>query len=429
MKKLIKNTALTSDGADWLTLRLDPYHDFQRPICGYPDADCFDTIVSTLNYEFNVSHPAGSVGNWDAHVFTLPISSLTTDNGNSVNGQFTQTAEPYSLGLVNVAKDLAGGPLFPTAVPVASANFTLERVDSFDNVHEGLSRVIGLGIEIIDTTAELYKQGAMTAYRMPTNVQKSCDLGYLNTAGTHQAQIRSRILQAPPSTVAEAIAFHGSVQWEAKEGCYMAVGQEGVNNPFEMALRESVLVTGDPSLVGTDQALASRVQNLTALQVPPLVTASTGASTCKSVNTSQCGMIMSGLAEDATFKIRVRVYVERAPLVTDSALIPLATPSATYDSKALELYSQLVSSLPVAVPVCFNAKGDWWRWIVRTIGKIAGPVGSALTPILGPEAGLIGSGVAAAATAISNKADKRAAQRKKNRGIVQPARRIPNAQY
>lgn len=411
IQSLIDNNHLTPDGGDWLTLRLDPYHDFSRPITGYPDADCYDTIVSTLNYETNVSAPAGSAANWDAHIFTLPTTKATVYAGTSTDGQHQQTNEPYTLGLVNVAKVDSGFGVFPTALAPGN-NFEMAQVAAFTNVHEGLSRVIGFGIEIIDTTAELYKQGALTAYRMPTNINRRVAVGHLNTAGTHQSQIYARSLQAPPSTVAEAVLYKGSVQWEAKKGAYLVVGQEGVSNPFESPLKDFVAISNDSAMTGTLHTLISGVRPTTALQAPPIMTASVGLTETKAVNCSQTGIILTGLANTATFKVRVRVYVERAPLVNDTALVPLASPSAIYDNHSLELYSKLVSTLPVAVEVSFNAKGDWWRWIIRNVGKVLPWVGKTLTPILGPEAAMIGNATGSLLSGASRKADAAEARRK-----------------
>ena len=390
MQKAIQAHQLTKDGADWLTLRLDPYHDFNRPISGYPDADAYDTIVSVQNYETNISAPAAAT--WDAHIFTMPFTTGTFNNGTiDAIGDFVQGADSYNLGIVNVATDVAGGPLFPTANPVASATFTCAPVDNFAGVESGISRIIGLGIEVIDTTAVLNKQGALTAYKMPVTIDQKAQMGVLNAAGTIQWQGQFTTMPTPPSTVAEAVLFRTSVQWEAKDGCYMTVGQQGVNNPLTRETKQGVRL-GDGA---AGQALSTNIVSSTVAQAAPIITAGYPQSTLKLVNMTQSGVFLKGLAAEATFKIRVRVYVERAPDRTDTDLIPLATPSAPYDMQALALYSQLVTELPLAVPVSFNAKGDWWRIIVNALKSILPIAGTVLTPILGPEAGMIGSAVGA----------------------------------
>lgn len=413
IKSMINSRAITQDGGDWLTLRLDPFHDFQRPIAGYPDADSMDTVVSAITYEYNVSKPAAAAGNWDAHVFTLPrtyVSSNTVAT-NGGNQQITLGTDVYSLGLVNVSKADAGQPLFPTTDPVVATNFSMESISTFAQVEEGVSRVIGMGLEIIDTTAALYKQGSLSAYRLPSWEGLPSMVGTLNNAGTMQTNSQVTAMAAPPSTVTEVTQYKSTVQWEAKEGVYMAIGQEGIENPFFNKRSQLKALTAH----GYSDAGVATITSLyasTALQAPPLLTAAYGPQ-MKQVNCTQSGVILNGLHNDATFKVRVRVYVERAPLKTDTDLVPLSSPSAAYDYKALQLYSLVQSMLPIAVPVGFNAKGDWWRIIANVISKIAPVLGSVLTPIFGPEAGLIAGGVSTVANSVSRiGAKKRQVQKK-----------------
>lgn len=413
LARLVQHGQLSPSGADWVTLSLDPFHDFERPIDGYPDADSFDTVVSVRNYEMNVSAPAGLGANWDAHIFTLPWDAAVFHSGTTTNAQYVQTAEQYTIGLVNVAKDASGGPLFPTAVPVASANFSMAAVDNFDSVQEGMSRIIGMGVEVIDTTAELYKQGALTAYKMPTVTSSEADIGYLNTAGTMQTNIRGRTVTPPPSTVAQAILFRNSKQWEAKQGAYMVVGQEGVDNKFTKSGAHPIFITDAPYMYGTIPTLVTAAIGVTALQTPPLLTASHTTTTTKFVNVTQSGIFLSGLNENATFKVRVRIYLERAPEKGDSDLIPLASPSAAYDPEALKLYSKVCNVLPIAVPVSHNAAGDWWRAIARVVSQVA-PILGGIIPF--PEARLIGQAIGTSAGAIAN--IPRASKKKKRQPIA-----------
>ncbi len=415
INQIVANKQLSPSGADWLTARLDPYHDFNRPIDGYPDADTFDTIVSVLNYELDVSQPTALGANWDAHIFTLPFDNATLFNATSTNGQCVGSATSYEFGLVTVAKDASGGPLFPTVNPVASANFSTTAVDTFAQCASGVSRIIAMGIEVIDTTAAVYRQGGLIAYKMPyapSTISSTLSLGYLNNAGTQQCCSMFQLINQPPSTVAQARLYRTSVQWRAEDGAYMVVGQQGVNNPFEIETRQNYVIANDAVFSGADQVLISEPLATTALQAPPLLTSVTGSQFTKRVNVTQQGIMLTGLNTNATFKVRVRVLVERAPTKGDSDLVPLSSPSAPYDYQALKLYSEIFNQLPVAVPVAFNAKGDWWRMIVSVIKNIGTPLGVALTPFLGPNAAVVGSAASQVAKAVSDMVDKKAEQKK-----------------
>jgi hypothetical protein len=395
---LVKTRHLTPAGADWTKLRTDPFHDFPHGIQGYPDADCFDTVTSCFNYSVSLTKPAGAAGNWDAHIFTMPFASNTVQTSTSVDGVITATADSYNLGLVNIAKADAGQILFPSTNPVVATNFSMERIDAFTAISAGLSRIIGMGIEVIDTSSVLNKQGDLAAYRIPVS---------------HSGRATSRVIQAdakfgtqsslciprPPLTLAEATAYRQTVRWEARDGCYIAVGQEGINNPFTQNTNDSVIITEDPALAGTDVVLQTGFDTSAGVAAPNM-SCLIPVTAVKYFNLGQHGVFLSGLSGDSTFTVRVRVYVERAPLSSDVDLIPLATPSPAYDYKALAMYSMIVSELPSAVPVSFNAKGDWWRMIVKVIRKVAPIVGTVLTPFIGPEAMTIGNLVGQVAQAI-----------------------------
>lgn len=292
------------------------------------------------------------------------------------------------MGLVNVAKTMAGGNLFPNLDPVVDADFSITPVATFSNIDDGISRVIGMGIEVIDTTAEIYKQGSLACYRMPVVRNTLLQFGYNDGAGV-QSQTTWHVFQAPPSTMSDAARYRSTVQWQNKDGAYMVIGQDGIANEFTSATGLPIAVLMDTDWTNGYRAMISTLQSTTADQVDPLLTSQVAINQPKLVNVAQQGIFLSGLNKEATFRVRVRVYVERAPLHGDVTLIPMATPSAKYDVKALEMYSQLVSDLPIAVPVGFNAHGDWWRIILRGIEDYAPSVGAAI----GPGGKIVGKGV------------------------------------
>lgn len=385
---LVASAQLTQSGADWVKLRTDPYHDFDHTLEGYPDANNFDSVVSCLNYQVEVSKPAAATGNWDMHVFTMPFAGETMEVSTSVSGVVTKSTDSYQLGILNVAKADAGQALFPDLDPVVSTNFEMAPIDGFATPAQGLSRIVGMGFEVIDTSSELNKQGVLLAYRMP----ESSD----SRSFTRTIQIDAKFgsmdyygVASPPATMAAAALYKGSVQWEGRQGVYVSCGQQGIDNPFMSTERAACLIAKDLSLAGTDVVLTSDLTTSAGVAAPN-VSCLVPATKMKRFNLSQHGVFINGCNKDSTYTVRCRVYLERAPLLEDVDLIPLASPSPVYDYKALALYSMVVSNLPPAVPVSFNAKGDWWRMIVNVIKKVAAPVGLALSPFLGPEAGAIG---------------------------------------
>lgn len=62
---------ITPDGKEWITLALDPFHDYNKQIAGYPDADASQTVVSCFQYQADLVAP-GAV-NWDCHIYNAPV--------------------------------------------------------------------------------------------------------------------------------------------------------------------------------------------------------------------------------------------------------------------------------------------------------------------------------------------------------------------
>jgi len=137
----------------------------------------------------------------------------------------------------------------------------------------------------------------------------------------------------------------------------------------------------------------SNVNEVTAPNVQPIPTALMGVPQ-KYVPFNSTGVMMSGLSPTSTFRIKMKMYVERAPHFNDVTIAPLATPSAPYDATVLRLYSAALSQLPVAVPVSMNAFGDWFADVLSVIADVAGPIGSLVGGAPGSLIGAAASGLA-----------------------------------
>jgi len=85
------------------------------------------------------------------------------------------------------------------------------------------------------------------------------------------------------------------------------------------------------------------------------------------------GSFFTGLSASTTLTINEIVYIERFPTQDDLDLIVSAKRSPEYDIKALEAYSIIAQSLPVAVPFSENGLGDWFKSAVNTAAEYLTP--------------------------------------------------------
>jgi hypothetical protein len=404
--EIVLSRNLSPDGRDWLVLALDPYHDYPRQIAGYPDADNSATVVSCYQYEYDLSKPAGVAGNWDAHVFTMPFLRAESFDqciaNNGPKSQRIQTAAgvpTLGLGPLSIIAADAGQKLFPEMTGVFNpTNPGSYQVNCLTDAFPGRSRVIGWGFELVNTTAEMYKQGALTAYRMPQAIEMDW-YNQLNQPGTQLSMQPAWTVMAPPSSADMAMKFGTtSLQWGAAEGAYITCTQSTINNPLTSpAGLQTVIMQKTDEITG--QYCLMSPWGVPAAIAPPAASPGFSALSQKVIPFNTHGVFLTGLSNQTTFRVKMKMYVERAPSYVDTSLAVLATPSAAYDSKALALYSAALCLLPVAVKVNENSAGDWFRRVLGALGAAAPLLGGILG---GPPGAAIGATVGGFAPIISS---------------------------
>lgn len=412
LQTLADNRKITQDGKEWLTLALDPFHDYNKQVAGYPDADCSQTVVSCYQYQQDISAPAGQAANWDAHVYsgcvakadTLSVFDLSNDwkkmNEPNPVQQATWFHAPLTIEKVPVAT-FPFQPAIPSVTPPVVT--TLPALDNTD-LCSGITRVIGMGFEIHNTTAEIYKQGTITCYRMP-QMGAQYQMRALNALSTFVTPVVGEMRRMRPGTVAEANLLKGTRTWSAAEGVYCTCLQNSVHNPLAQLESQQILYTQKASPDSNNTVvLATQWDAQGAGAAAPAASASSFEPNQK-IPFDVTGVFLTGLSKETTLTVKLKVYVERAPTWSESSLSVLASPSAGYDVKALELYAQVINHLPAGVKVADNAFGDWWRAVTSILKGAAPTIGMALNPIF-PGAGLVGQGVGRIVGIVDNAGQK-----------------------
>lgn len=349
------------EGQEWLKLATDPYHDNSHEIAGFPDADNTYSVVRCHNLQVDVSAPGA--GNWDCHVFTMPFmvtqGFYNANQGNHFARVNPQNNTQYGYSLVNVNTVAAGAAIWSsTTDPVT--NLTIPQDEA---LMEGTSRIIGMAIEVINTTAPVNAQGMCTAYKFCGKTQKR-NMFYDDDSKVQAVdclcQITPEIYEAPASTVAEAVNFPGSLQWHAREGAYMPVPIDVPNNFYEPH-------AGHWGLIKQGDETACNISSSTLVQTNQLYPAANIKAHIEGV-----GLVFSGLGSSNTLTIKARVYVETVPSPISSS-IPLTTPSAPFDPEAFIAYSRVVAHMPIATVSSNNASGEWFKAVIRTLRTVFDP--------------------------------------------------------
>lgn len=414
---------ISEDGWEWFKLATDPFHDRQVKHVGLPDATSVNTVV--LKIQKSITLAPAPAGTWCAHIYFLPdgvdqnMVLGTRSKGYYTQGFYNGTAESTcvsnSEGLASTGTEAGtarGGfvveywttdvtattGVFPDGSH-AYANGTnvcftaLPETTTFVPNQPAIAsqlRVIGGGFEVVNTTADIYKQGTITVSRIPNVTQLTCSdsIQSDNTSAPFAAatgaagatwygvprRSTTLISSGPPGTIEQAMAYTGSAQWPAARGAYCVLTQDPLNNqlasivPMQRAyLCDSTTQTA-PATVPTGFFAPHDVWTSAAKVLQPQ-----GAQNSLPLNFDVSSCILSGLSSQTTLTVNMVYYVEFAPRVNDPGIGTLAyaaSPSPQFDPAVIELYQRTIKNFPAGVPQDMNPLGEWWSFIASAAKSI-----------------------------------------------------------
>lgn len=378
-KKLSK---MTDDGKRWLLAALDPYHDDQLILQGYPDQRTAPSVVQMHNQRYTLTAPAVAAGgNWDAKVSFTGFESLwgygKPQAGNLLLNPYLFT-HPYDHGTLNPGLPFASLDIMAVAPGTEFAHGSVVVGETHESLRSSLNedikcRLIGVAFEVHNTTAEIYKQGSVTVAMLPDCAEDQGTMKYLDTNVAPYERFDTQTHQSPTfaSTVGALQAVPTSATWPAAKGLYAIPRLVKSDMPIKDLnwywrapfVRDSNgdFCTFEPSGYNNEQEFVPLIRGPAPSAFAPVES------------------IWTGLSPQTTLTITFRTIVEYFPPL-GSALLPSATPSASFDPYVLAVYSRVIKEAPYAVPVGMNAAGDYFRAILRTIGKAL----PAVAPFLGP---------------------------------------------
>lgn len=421
LEGLCKERLITPEACDWVKASLDPFHDFQlQDLNGYPDMSTEPTVKVKVRQAMTIAKPTGlpDGDNWDCHIVMSPIDfckpgshprgsrivPFSSDKAGSVflDGSPPETARMDGLMINSVPSSAtnAGSHTFtPGHCPVTAAggyqmqNIVLDDFLDFDDTDLGVYRLVYSGFEVVNTTAQIHKQGAVTVYEFGNSYQESASWDVSDPSSFSSP---TTLFRCPPNTLAQAKIMPGAHTWAAQDGCYNTAKFQ-TDNPFQaVTLRNwgicqnSSIAPGSSSGYGTGNTgsfVSSRSMGDTSIVSP-----TSSPTHFSRMNTT--GAYFTGLSDSSTLLVTWRVGIERLPSANKPNFLALATPCAAFDPNALILYNLVANTLPPGCPQGYNDAGKWFKWIsenaqkaipsvypiVRTAGLLAGTMGR---PVIG----------------------------------------------
>jgi len=443
MHGLCASRQITDEGCDWLKFALDPFHDLQLDnLKGYPDVNTEPTVIVKVRQAIELSAPtdlpAGS--NWDCHIALSPIdwakpNGRVTDvpsgamgyniaaqvlpqgggNGKPA-GTINQVGTGSSSSVDAVTARLdglvinsvpAGAPdggdmtFTPGHCPAEPANgysvenITLDKYLDYDDSDLGVYRIVYSGFEVVNTTAQIYKQGAVTVYEYGhsyENAQTTVPFG--KAEGSPEVAVPNSLatnqFRSPPNTLAEAKIMPGAHTWPAQDGCYCTAKFQG-DNPFQGATNRNYIINQNNPTAGTRSGYypSGDGNSIGSFVSPGLVGPNYEATISGSANTgyggrpamtqapathfsrmSTAGAYFTGLSPQTTLFVTWRVGIERLPAANKPTFLALAQPSATFDPNALLLYNLIANHLPPGCPQGWNDLGKWFNQIANVAKRV-----------------------------------------------------------
>jgi hypothetical protein len=428
MRSLCQERLITPEACDWVKYALDPFHDQQLDnLRGYPDVATEPTVVVKIRQAVTVSAPPGlSEGDtWDCHMVLSPIdyapksevvgvratpvgeldglSTPANAAGHLTPCELNSSYEDSKVGrmdglVINSvpgASTMGGSMTFtPSHMPITPGNYqtqniTLDNYLDYDSTDLGVYRIVYSGFEVVNTTAQIYKQGAVTVYEYGNSYEIGASVpdkteSPPGTDWTIPTQPNpTTYFRCPPNTLAEAKIMPGSHSWAAADGSYNTAKFQN-DNPFQaLTSRPWVVaqnnaktaagggyITPTPARGTADSFTAGSFASSLSLAVEQQdIIAGTaeggfpGPVHFSRMNTT--GAYYTGLSHATTLFVTWRVGIERLPAANKPAFLALAQPSATFDPNALVLYNMVANVLPPGCPQGYNDAGKWYNWIAN----------------------------------------------------------------
>jgi hypothetical protein len=402
LENLVQAKKLTQHGKEFLLTALDPFHDWKFTPSGYPDSTGGNSIVCSLTSTTNISAPASAAGgNWDCLITNMGFDGRSTEGPMATN-TFTSDGivqhvdhlstvgamDHYPLTIVSQA---AGVDCYPN--PGTGAVTGLYSKSYFD---EG--RAIGMAFEVHNTTAEIYKQGTVVTGLLPEITSQAPTVIIDDNIVPQETLHTMRTVHTPPPfSPAAATLPPNSATWEASKGCYCICRMSGYDNDVDRVHRTY------HSYVGTSVMSNSQGSSTSGYPSP---------DAAQNNKFDRSYAYFSGLSNETTLTVTFKTFFEYFPDAT-YPLLTQSTPSPPLDPVALQLYSQLVNLLPVAVPVGMNPKGEYFGMILKTIGTLAQSLAPELLRVH-PMLGAAGLGLGTVASAVGDSLVSRAELNRRN---------------
>lgn len=381
LNQLVIEKTLTPAGLAWLKLACDPWHDTAvNGFTGMPDQGIGKSVTFQVVREYQISKVNSPTplppGNWSCRIGNFPICEATQMSPGLYYGDLISQTNTDSQALVPVQVNYAAEGV--DFADLTTGGIALQGCSLPTEFTKGVAKVCGVGIEVINTTAVLNKQGLMSCCRM-VQPENEPFTAYISISSPPNAwSLKSMTpMRTLPKNLTEMALYPGYAQEEAKDGYYAPVAMKfGKNRHYPVPTCPLVL-DDDPS--AGENSILSPITCYSGQLSGVVIPGNTGTFYTHRQAPLYYGcdsnvVMFTGLSDQTTLTLRVRFIMERFPSDAEGQILVIANDSAVYDPCALEIYSRVVQALPAGTPFTDNPSGEWWMKMLSEIGKVAAPM-------------------------------------------------------
>lgn len=378
----------------------NPFPDGDLVGMGWPDSRSVPSLAMVDTQEFAITQPPGLPAGqtWDCHACILPFAAdgltgiaatasmdrfgvLTGAVATTVNGPYVVVTAPTGTNLNPI------GPSVGATIAAAGNYYGLAAGSVF--------RVVAQGMEVVNTSASLYRGGMAYGYRIGgDNSQYSMQR---IPAPATNSYTSARSMPRVPFTPSNVVNYKNTYEGMAEDGLYV-VNTPVDDKPLESyACGQNLMIFNNPGSIPSSVTTIEGVGPLTGWNV--------------------AGGFLTGLAQGSSLVVRFRTYLEIFPNYNEgNGFIRLANRTVPYSPIIDEVLTRILAEMPAGGAYTDNPLGEWFEKVLESIAEYAPQVGDALGTIF-PAAKLIGGGLGLVARGVGgtiassrNKSNQKLAQ-------------------
>lgn len=369
-----KLNTLDDEQIAYVKARTDPYHDIPiHNLTGIPDGVPGKVLVYDIT-RFKTYTQADFGGlvpaeNWNLAVMTFPVVDLIPMKAYNMRNNALTDLGVASYAGISPSVVFASCPSNPDFINGAN------RCDAATmalppGATSGGCKIIGMAIEVFDTTAELYKQGSFVGNIINLNGLNQATFNYFPDGETLSNHATGTFYSIPhfPKTQADLMLMPDCVTHEAKDGCYAVVRL--IDRPDIAAPQPAGLLLCTPGLECDSDVRTALGTPFTELPTPVFSPWQISGSHLYAPM-HQTVLMFNGLHPSASLTVRTKYFYQIYPDIYDAETVSLSKPPPSMNLKVIQLAQAILHELPPCVKFSENETGEWFSRVLSTIMDIA----------------------------------------------------------